>query len=502
MIFDFTQGKNNFMEISHSCFMHQTNKQMDFARTKQIVLTVILLFPLFLFSQQEKYNFSADSVLSRLKTDVAFLASDELRGRESGSADEILAANYIIKEFKKAGLSPFNGESYLQSFVYFEKFKAKKLKIEWGEESILDNQNCFITHFTSSGKLEGECILVKDGNNLPDGISGKIVILNLESDDLETGVLTKDLYRFSDLIHKIEKQGAKAIVLRKNFEENYHPYFYQYRYPTDTTAIPVIYNYTCLDDSLFENRQDDMTIDVQVERSKADTAFNIIGLIDNGAKNTVLIGGHYDHIGLGYWGSRDKNWAGEPHNGADDNASGTAAVIELARFLKAKGTKNYNYAFVAFSAEERGLYGSKYLCNSDLFEELNINYMINFDMIGRMRKARNKIMIMGVGTASAFKPVLKKAPYQGRISMFNSSWEGSDHWPFYKRKIPFIYFSTGLHADYHQISDDTYKINFKGILKTIQLSEYTILKLDKMPKLSFHKPKKDFFLKYLGVFTP
>ena len=195
------------------------------------------------------------------------------------------------------------------------------------------------------------------------------------------------------------------------------------------------------------------------------TAHNVIGYLNNDAKYTIVIGAHYDHLGMGHAGnSLDPNPHNKIHNGADDNASGTAGLLELARYYTNNGIKEkHNYLFIAFSAEEEGLLGSKYFTNNPTTPLNTISFMINMDMIGRLNETTNRIVVSGVGTS----PTISKAllANENNIIKYKADSAGmgpSDHSSFYLKNIPALHFYTGTHTDYHKPSDDADKINFKG----------------------------------------
>lgn len=194
-------------------------------------------------------------------------------------------------------------------------------------------------------------------------------------------------------------------------------------------------------------------------------AHNVVGFLNNNAEYTIVIGGHYDHLGLGNGGnSLDANPNNKIHNGADDNASGTAGVLELARYFANNNIKEkHNYLFIAFSAEEEGLLGSKYFTNNPTVPLEKISFMINMDMIGRLNETTNKIVISGVGTSPSIPKALQA--HENDIVKYKADSAGmgpSDHASFYLKNIPALHFYTGTHNDYHKPSDDADKINFKG----------------------------------------
>ncbi|MEI6411888.1 MAG: M20/M25/M40 family metallo-hydrolase [Bacteroidota bacterium] len=219
-------------------------------------------------------------------------------------------------------------------------------------------------------------------------------------------------------------------------------------------------------------------------------AQNVVGYIDNGAANTIVIGGHYDHLGLGHdHNSLEANPEGKIHNGADDNASGTAGVIELARYYANNGVKEqHNFLFICFSGEELGLFGSKKYTDSPTIDLSKVSFMLNMDMIGRLN-AERRIMVGGVGTAPDFVPTITK--FKGDFTIkFDSSGVGpSDHTSFYLKNIPVLFFFTGQHSDYHKPSDDVEKINFPGEQQLLEMAVRVVNELDKTPKLQFQETK-------------
>ena len=204
-------------------------------------------------------------------------------------------------------------------------------------------------------------------------------------------------------------------------------------------------------------------------------AKNIIAFIDNEKKNTVIIGAHYDHIGYGGQYSLDRG-INEIHNGADDNASGTAMLLSLAKQLNNKNDLENNYLFIAFSAEELGLIGSRYFVNSDVFKKESINFMINLDMVGRLN-AEKELSIFGVGTSSIFKQVVNSMNNNFKLKIIEDGTGPSDHTSFYNKDIPVLFFHTGSHENYHRPSDDVNLINYKGMS---EISNYIIDIIDEL----------------------
>ncbi len=224
---------------------------------------------------------------------------------------------------------------------------------------------------------------------------------------------------------------------------------------------------------------------------KEKTANNVVGFLDNKAPYTIVIGAHYDHLGLGHdHNSLDANPEGKIHNGADDNASGTSGVIELANYFSSnKKTEPYNFLFICFSGEELGLLGSKKWCENPDIDLLKINYMINMDMIGRLNDSTQKLVVYGVGTSPSFVPLIDSIKTNFNIKKDSSGIGPSDQTSFYLKDIPVLHFFTGQHSDYHKPTDDADKINYKGESEVLKYIATLIEKTYKYPKLTFSKTR-------------
>lgn len=217
---------------------------------------------------------------------------------------------------------------------------------------------------------------------------------------------------------------------------------------------------------------------------------NVVAYLDNGAASTVVIGAHYDHIGMGSFGSRH---VGEPaiHNGADDNASGVAALLKIAAHLKKGHAKNNNYLFIGFSGEEMGLFGSKKYVENPTIDLSKVNYMVNMDMIGRLNEEK-VLAIHGVGTSPVFANMIEEVQVGGIQARTSDSGVGpSDHTSFYLKNIPVLHFFTGQHSDYHKPVDDAELINYKGLNLVGNYIIALIEKLDAKGKVAFTKTKDE-----------
>ena len=273
---------------------------------------------------------------------------------------------------------------------------------------------------------------------------------------------------------QFEKQASKYLANRfKNLglsPKGTDGYFQEFKFKDKTNPH---------EDIVFVNKDGDSTT----------TAVNVIGYLDNKAENTIVIGAHFDHLGMGGEGSLHRGKQKEIHNGADDNASGVAVMLNLAYKLKGKHSKN-NYLFIAFSGEEEGLLGSNYFVKNPTIDTKKVDYMINMDMVGRLNEER-AIAVYGVGTSPKFSQALFANNKDFKLTEKESGVGPSDHTSFYLADMPVLHFFTGQHEDYHRPSDDVEKINFEGME---DISEYIlaiITDLDDDGKLEFRKTKNE-----------
>jgi len=220
------------------------------------------------------------------------------------------------------------------------------------------------------------------------------------------------------------------------------------------------------------------------------TGRNVIAFLDNGAENTIIIGAHYDHLG---WGAQGSLYRGEEkliHNGADDNASGVAVMLNLAAKLKNSNTNN-NYLFMAFSGEEMGLLGSNYFVKHTTIDLSKVNYMINMDMVGRLKEDKT-LAVYGIGTSPVFKGIVEESA-KGKFHLIlkESGVGPSDHTSFYLADLPVLHLFTGQHADYHKPSDDSNLLNYEGMQEISDFVISIVSDLNDDGKLAFTKTKNE-----------
>lgn len=234
-----------------------------------------------------------------------------------------------------------------------------------------------------------------------------------------------------------------------------------------------------------------LSIHDTVAKGKKKNGTNVIGFLDNGAAKTIVIGGHFDHLGNHeHSSSLDKNKK-LIHNGADDNASGTAGVLVLAKYFSNNNTtEKCNFLFMCYSAEEDGLIGSKYFTNNPTFPLANISCMLNMDMIGRLNDSTQKVTIFGVGTSPAYTNIFANIRTDLKMGYDSSGIGPSDQTSFYLKNIPVLHFFSGQHSDYHKSSDDAFKINYKGEVAILEIMKQVVEQLSNLPSVPFTATKQ------------
>lgn len=216
---------------------------------------------------------------------------------------------------------------------------------------------------------------------------------------------------------------------------------------------------------------------------------NVIGMVDNPGDEIIIIGAHYDHLG---YGGVSSLYRGDSmvHNGADDNASGVAVMIQLAELIKNQQMQK-DIMFIAFSGEEEGLWGSNYFSKNPTIDLSKVSAMINMDMVGKLNEQK-VLAIHGTGTSPSWDDMLNKVNTDSIPLLFRPSGIGpSDHTSFYLQDIPVLHFFTGQHEDYHKPSDDSDKLNYEGMAKIALMIDRLVVELDSADKLAFAKTKDE-----------
>jgi aminopeptidase YwaD len=427
-------------------------------------------------------------VFTNLQKHVSFLADDKLEGRRTGTNGEKLAYEYISSEFSKAGLiAKGDNNTYLQAFEVNEGKEVNKpthLIID-GNDLQLD-KDYFPFVFSPNKSVEAAtAIALPERGTLHFWNLNEVLEENKNNPhfDIQDTLKTK--------VTSATKKGATGLIVYNTSTIN-DDFKFEAKAKTETTAIPVVYVQKGVANKFFKDETVTHDIKIKIDiGNKVRTGHNVIGYIDNAAVNTIIIGAHYDHLGFG----EDHNslFIGTTpaiHNGADDNASGTSAMIEVSKLIKAANLKKYNYLFIAFSGEELGLYGSKYFTEHSTINLSTANYMINLDMVGRLNDSTRGLNIGGYGTSPTWGEMLNAKDNYFAIKFDSSGTGPSDHTSFYRKDIPVLFFFTGVHSDYHKPSDDANKINYTGQLKVVNYIYDIVVATNKKEKLSFIKTRE------------
>jgi hypothetical protein len=414
---------------------------------------------------------------------VEFLADDKLEGRQTGTKGEELAMNYIAEQYKDIGLDPKGTDGFIQAFEINEgkQVAPGSFFIVNGKELVL-HTDYFPLAYSWQGLLKGSAAVSLRESGHPWFVDVKTWIEENKTNphyDINEAILKE--------AQRAASKQASALILYNSGKEVDNVQFNK-NDKTPSAPIAVLYVTAAGAKKALGDKSSELDLDIAVTfTNKKRTGHNVVAYLDHGAANTVILGAHYDHLGYG----TDKNALDTGHlihNGADDNASGTAALIELARMLKKHGPKNNNYLFISFSGEELGLHGSKYWLDNPT-TSTPANYMINMDMVGRYDSAR-KLTVGGYGTSPVWSEVIHTAN-PGLVVKTDSSGSGpSDHASFYRKDIPVLFFFTGSHSDYHKASDDAEKINYEGQRAIVKYIYNIITATDSKGKLGFLKTRE------------
>ena len=455
-----------------------------------LVLNFLLLIGC---ASQKQSTSDAEALTSNLKRHIQYLAADSLEGRRTGTEGEKKAAAYIASAFQAAGLQPKGSDGFYQVFPVNEgkEMTATANTLSINGRELQPGADFFPLVYSANADVDALASLALMEKGEP-WFFDLEETMNANAANPHFDVNDALVAKAADAA----KKGATALFVynTSKLDDGLH---FDGAGKTAAASIPVVY---ISKEAAKKNLGDPSAL----LKLKAKTAVaekkrggeNVIGYIDNGASQTIVLGAHFDH--LGYGEDRTSLYTGKDkqiHNGADDNASGTAALIELARLLKASPIKANNVLFIAFSGEELGLFGSKYFVEHPTVDLGRVNFMLNMDMVGRLNDSSKTITVGGYGTSPTWGEIFnrqgKEALYSAAVYRFDSSGQGpSDHTSFYNKNIPVLFYFTGLHTDYHKPSDDVEKINYSGeagIVKHI----YSLLQAtDKMStKLAFVKTR-------------
>ena len=475
-------------------------------RTLNYLLSLAILFGCSNL-QNTKQASDSNSEISEadLLNHIKFLSSDERMGRYPGSKGSEDAINYIVKHFKTNNLSPAGENGYLQPFEFITGVtlgEQNNLSIQ--EEHFIVNEDFIPLEFSSNGKIEGNVVFAGYGFAIDDSVlwndynginaEGKWVLIfrgGPGGDHPHSDYANHIPLRKKALLARDQKAAGIIFVNQAGETDQLIPL----RHSPNSTAIgiPVLQvsrkigdqlvsaQLNMLQTKLDEKKQSqsfslNIQISAEVKLNKQIVNVpNVIGLIPGSdpvlRDEYIILGAHFDHLGFGGPGTGSLALdSSVVHNGADDNASGTAGILELSKKLSSN-RKNLKRSILlmAYNAEEEGLLGSKYYVNNPTASLSATVAMINMDMIGRM--SEGKVTVGGVGTSPEFESILNEInkDHNIHLKMSQEGYGPSDHASFYVNNIPVLFFFTGTHMDYHKPSDDWQHINVAGQKQVVDL---------------------------------
>ncbi len=483
---------------------------------------------------------SSPATISRLKNDLFYLASPDREGRGPLTNGLLRAGDYIADRFKEIGLKPLTKDgTYFQPFTVGGVVMNEPSTIEFkGPEGITKAfvvepgkkiPDATLIALGSEGKTEGP--LVFAGYGITMGKEGtyddyqsinaekKIVMIlrdaprqGRKDDGFETPNRRRTLSSLTEKIGNAQKHNAAGVI----FVNDKHgaaetDALIDFAYLATNRfggKIPVFMISRKLADSLLsasgQGKLEDketaidkelkpqsaeikgfsVTMDAHLKRGNVIPVRNVVGVLEGSgplAEEAIVIGAHYDHVGSGGFGSLGAGRVVAIHQGADDNGSGTTAMLELAkRFASQKNRQGRRLIFIAFSAEELGLFGSVHYCKEPLYPLEKTAAMVNLDMVGRLRpdkdSKKDRMLVQGSGTSEGFELLLDKINkgFDFTTIRQKSGFGPSDHSSFASKKIPVLFFWTDVHEDYHRPTDTPDKINYEGMDKIIRFSSQII----------------------------
>jgi hypothetical protein len=463
---------------------------------------------------------------------IKYLASDKLKGRGDGTIELDEAAQYIAKHFKKFGLKPAGDNStYLQRFkitVGAQRGPNNSVTYQSGAtRTALTAQDFIPFSFSEAVTVQAPLLFAGYGITAPEynyddykGVDarGKIVLVlrhEPQENDEKSVFAGKQLTTHAEIVNKAinaRNHGAVGMILVNDIGN--HPgepdeliKFGTLTGPEEMQIAALQVKAAVVEEwlkpsgkSLEELRQAidkdlsnhsfalpppaQVSLSVDVVRVRKEVS-NVIGVLagrdEKEAGQCIVVGAHYDHLGLGDQHSLAPSQIGQIHHGADDNASGTSALLELADgFGHERAHPTHTLVFIAFAGEETGLLGSSYYVNHPACRLDRTLAMVNMDMVGRVSK--NKLYVGGAGTSPGFKKLVQDADRDVGFDLnYSASGYGaSDHMSFTVRSLPVLFFFSGLHSDYHKPSDTWEKINAEDGAKVVRLVAQVVNGLDQL----------------------
>ena len=511
---------------------------MQFTRSSAKLRTLLLALPLAVACNSAGTASEPGAVdaatVERLRADVTWLADDAREGRRSGTDGERASATWIAERMIELGLEPAGEEGYFQRFpvpmtpsIGSPAVLGKRIPAPGGEgrEMLVQQEDACEPLFCAvSGEVRGPLVFrgygivdeERDWNDYASGaVDGAIVLLVRGTPPAEEGSWGYG----ASVLHKVmtaKRHGAAAVLIVQSAADDSEPLSF-------STGREANSGLPCLsvsagaagwlwgsdasepsgaDAQVIESLiaagvsaegPADVVLGVDVRRDPG-TATNVLGVLrGRGEAPTVVVGAHYDHLGRGGSGSLAPDAVGQIHNGADDNASGTAAVLEVARQLTAQGPPAGDVIFALWSGEELGLIGSKHWCESPTVPLESVSMNLNMDMVGRGES--NTFEVMGVGSSPPFGDwiiyVLENAGLDADLRISGFGIGGSDHQSFLAVGVPALHLFTGLHDDYHRPTDDVERFEAEGAARIVGLSVEIVHRSQASGELAFVAPPED-----------
>lgn len=462
-----------------------------------------------------------------LMTHIRYLASDDLKGRGAGTVECHKAGNYIAETFHAYGLKPAgDNNSYFQPFLFTSGMvmgKRNFMSIPSGERrrKLTVEKDFQPLPFAKNGRLRARLVFAGYGISAPKlnyddyhniDVKGKIVlVLRFSPDGDNPHSKFNDHASLRRKATVARNKGARGILFVLGPLTRKDDVFPNLRPMNSSTRAGILAagmargpatelmaragkGLKDIQHLINEARKPHSFVipktrvdwDSDLTARKA-TARNVLGFLPasnpHKRQEIIVVGAHYDHLGLGGHGSRSPEKLGEIHNGADDNASGTAGILELAQyFTKHQGLLGRGLLFIAFSAEERGLIGSRYFVKNPTMPLNSIVAMINLDMIGRLRD--NTLNLIGVRSSTAFRPIVRSLKSNFKLGLNEETYAfgSSDQRAFDEVNIPALHFFTGVHPEYHTPEDDSDKINAAGTERIVRLAAALLEPLCKLKR--------------------
>jgi hypothetical protein len=422
------------------------------------ILSFPVLFLSFLGAGAQKLNKNDKVIIASLATHVGYLADPKLEGRRMGTPGDKIASDYIISELSRAGLRPKgDNNGWVQDFTIDQGREiSDDTWFSINGQPLVRFKEYFPLDFSATGQVSGSPAMALQESGVPWFLDLKeFPELRSNRGELPAAIWARAA--------ACAKKGATALILYNSSKLPDHLAF-DPRDKPEAAVIPIIYITTAAKRKYLKDESASVDIRIKVGWGESlRTGHNVVAWLDNGAASTVIIGAHYDGAGHG-----EDSSAISP--GADDNASGVAGMIELARLLAVSKLRNNNYLFVAFSGSELVSAGSVWFVQHPVTDLKKVNYMINLDMIGRLDDTAHTLTIGGYGTSSLWAPVCNGIRDKKYISprTINTGATTGDPLAFYRASIPVLTFNTGLHVEDHGRGDNADTINYPGELQVLK----------------------------------